>query len=78
MRHRLEALVNLPIKMMWVGTFHGLAHRLLRQHWEAAGLPQAFQILDSDDQHRIIKRIINGLNLDEAQWIPKKVQWFTS
>ncbi|MES2141676.1 MAG: DNA helicase II [Pseudomonadota bacterium] len=76
MRHRLEALVNLPIKMMWVGTFHGLAHRLLRQHWEAAGLPQAFQILDSDDQHRIIKRIINGLNLDEAQWIPKKVQWF--
>ena len=76
MRHRLEALVNLPIKMMWVGTFHGLAHRLLRQHWEAADLPQAFQILDSDDQHRIIKRIINGLNLDEAQWIPKKVQWF--
>lgn len=76
MRHRLENLVTLPIKMMWVGTFHGLAHRLLRQHWEAAGLPQAFQILDSDDQHRIIKRIINGLNLDEAQWIPKKVQWF--
>jgi DNA helicase II / ATP-dependent DNA helicase PcrA len=76
MRHRLESLVNLPIKMMWVGTFHGLAHRLLRQHWEAAGLPQAFQILDSDDQHRIIKRIIIGLNLDETQWVPKKVQWF--
>jgi len=76
MRHRLEALVDLPIKMMWVGTFHGLAHRLLRQHWEAAGLPQAFQILDSDDQHRIIKRIIASLNLDEAQWVPKKIQWF--
>jgi DNA helicase II / ATP-dependent DNA helicase PcrA len=41
MRHRLECLINLPIKMMWVGTFHGLAHRLLRQHWEAAGLPQS-------------------------------------
>lgn len=76
MRHRLESLVNLPIKMMWVGTFHGLAHRLLRQHWEAADLPQTFQILDSDDQHRIIKRLINSLNLDEAQWAPKKVQWF--
>jgi DNA helicase II / ATP-dependent DNA helicase PcrA len=76
MRHRLESLVNVPIKMMWVGTFHGLAHRLLRQHWEAANLPQAFQILDSDDQHRIIKRVIIGLNLDEAQWVPRKVQWF--
>ncbi|MES2998189.1 MAG: DNA helicase II [Pseudomonadota bacterium] len=76
MRQRLESLVNLPIRMMWVGTFHGLAHRLLRQHWEAASLPQAFQILDSDDQHRIIKRIISGLNLDEAQWVPKKIQWF--
>jgi DNA helicase-2/ATP-dependent DNA helicase PcrA len=76
MRHRLECLLDIPMKMMWVGTFHGLAHRLLRQHWEAAGLIQTFQILDSDDQHRIIKRILTSLNLDEAQWAAKKVQWF--
>ncbi len=76
MRQRLENLLEIPMKMMWVGTFHGLAHRLLRQHWEAAGLPQTFQILDSDDQYRIIKRILVSLNLDEAQWAPKKVQWF--
>lgn len=76
MRHRLESLLDNPMKMMWVGTFHGLAHRLLRQHWETAGLPQAFQILDSDDQYRLIKRIIVNLNLDETQWAPKKLQWF--
>jgi ATP-dependent DNA helicase UvrD/PcrA len=76
MRQRLENLLGIPMRLMWVGTFHGLAHRLLRQHWEVAGLPQAFQILDSDDQYRIIKRILVSLNLDEAQWAPKKVQWF--
>lgn len=76
MRQRLESLLDIPTRLMWVGTFHGLAHRLLRQHWEAAGLSQAFQILDSDDQYRVIKRILLSLNLDEAQWAPKKVQWF--
>jgi DNA helicase-2/ATP-dependent DNA helicase PcrA len=76
MRQRLENLLDIPMRMMWVGTFHGLAHRLLRQHWEAAGLPQAFQILDSDDQSRVIKRILVSLSLDEKQWVPKKVQWF--
>lgn len=76
LRQRLENLIHLPIKMMWVGTFHSLAHRLLRQHWEAANLPQTFQILDSDDQHRIVKRVIQQLNLDETQWAPKKLQWF--
>ncbi|OIZ94198.1 DNA-dependent helicase II [Candidatus Rickettsiella isopodorum] len=76
MRQRLENLLDIPMRLMWVGTFHGLAHRLLRQHWEAAGLPQAFQILDSDDQYRVIKRILVSLNLDETQWAPKKVQWF--
>lgn len=76
MRQRLESLLDIPMRMMWVGTFHGIAHRLLRQHWEAAGLPQAFQILDSDDQSRVIKRILASLSLDETQWAPKKVQWF--
>ncbi len=76
MRHRLENFLHIPTKMMWVGTFHGLAHRLLRQHWEAAGLPKTFQILDSDDQYRILRRIITSLNLDETQWAPKKIQLF--
>lgn len=76
MRGRLEQLLDMPMHSMWVGTFHGLAHRLLRTHWEAAGLPQTFQILDSDDQQRLIRRIMVALNLDEAQWQPKQAQWF--
>lgn len=76
MRGRIEALLDMPIQNMWVGTFHGLSHRLLRQHWREANLPQAFQILDSDDQYRLIRRILLALNLDEAQWQPKQIQWF--
>lgn len=76
MRGRLESLLHMPMHSMWVGTFHGLAHRLLRLHWEAAGLPRAFQILDSDDQYRLIRRILTALNLDETQWSPKQIQWF--
>lgn len=76
MRGRIESLLNIPVQSMWVGTFHGLAHRLLRAHWQEAGLPQAFQILDSDDQYRLIRRVINSLGLDEAQWQPKSVQHF--
>ena len=67
MRHRLENMLHYPMQHMWVGTFHGLAHRLLRRHWQEAGLPQSFQILDSDDQHRIIRRVIKNLNLDEER-----------
>ncbi len=76
MRGRIESLLNIPVRAMWVGTFHGLAHRLLRTHWQEAGLPQAFQILDSDDQYRFIKRILNAMNLDDTHWPPKQVQWF--
>ena len=76
MRGRIEQLLDLPLQNMWVGTFHGLAHRLLRAHWQEAGLAQDFQILDADDQHRLIRRIITSLNLDEQQWVPKQVQWF--
>jgi DNA helicase-2/ATP-dependent DNA helicase PcrA len=61
---------------MWVGTFHSLAHRLLRTHWKDAGLPQTFQILDSEDQQRAIKRVIRSLDLDDTQWSPKQSQWF--
>ncbi|MEE8058952.1 MAG: DNA helicase II [Pseudomonadales bacterium] len=61
---------------MWVGTFHGIAHRLLKAHWKDAGLPQNFQILDSDDQLRVVKRIHKELDLDESRWPARQSQWF--
>ena len=76
MKHRIEALLGQPVGGMWVGTFHGLAHRLLRAHWQDAGLPQGFQILDSDDQQRLVKRIIREMNLDDGKWPPRQAQWF--
>ncbi|MCU7876607.1 MAG: DNA helicase II [Candidatus Thiodiazotropha sp. (ex Lucinoma borealis)] len=76
MRQRIEALLGQPLGGMWVGTFHGLAHRLLRAHWNEAGLPQSFQILDADDQFRLIKRLLKSLDLDEARWPPRQIQWF--
>ncbi len=76
MRGRIEGLLALPVGGMWVGTFHSLAHRLLRMHWKDAGLPQTFQILDSDDQYRTIRRVLRDLQLDEAQWPPRQAQWF--
>jgi len=76
MRERIENMLNMPVRQMWVGTFHGIAHRLLRAHWQDLGLPQTFQILDSDDQHRTIKRVLKSLELDEARWPPKQVQWW--
>ncbi len=76
MRGRIEELLKQPVGGMWVGTFHSLAHRLLRTHWKDAGLPQTFQILDSEDQQRAIKRVIRSLELDNTQWPPKQAQWF--
>ena len=76
MRSRVEQLQGVSPNGMWVGTFHGIAHRLLRAHWKEADLPQAFQILDSDDQFRMIKRVLRSLELDEARWPPRQVQGF--
>lgn len=76
MRHRTEALLRIPGRALWVGTFHGIAHRLLRTHWSEAKLPQSFQILDSDDQLRLVKRVMRALDLDEAKWAPRQAQWF--
>jgi DNA helicase-2/ATP-dependent DNA helicase PcrA len=76
MRTRVESLLDISAAAMWVGTFHGLAHRMLRLHYEAARLPQNFQILDSDDQLRMVKRVVRQLDLDEASWPPKQAQWF--
>ena len=76
MRSRIEGILGLPMGGMWIGTFHSLAHRLLRQHYQEANLPQAFQILDSDDQLRMVKRCLKELALDEAYWPPKQLQWY--
>jgi DNA helicase-2/ATP-dependent DNA helicase PcrA len=76
MRIRIEELLERPAGGMWVGTFHGLAHRLLRAHHQEAGLPDKFQILDSDDQLRLIKRLIKSMDLDETRWPAKQCQWF--
>lgn len=71
MRERLEKLLNTSVRSMWVGTFHGIANRLLRQHWQAAKLGQNFQILDSDDQLRLIKRVLKELNISEETLPPR-------
>jgi len=76
MRGRIESLLGGSSQAMWVGTFHGLAHRLLRLHWREANLPEGFQILDSDDQYRLVKRVIASLSLDEDRWPVKQAQWF--
>lgn len=76
MRVRIETLIGHSSGGMWVGTFHGLSHRLLRMHYQDAGLPENFQILDSDDQYRLVKRVLKALGLDESRWPPKQAQWF--
>jgi DNA helicase-2/ATP-dependent DNA helicase PcrA len=76
MRGRIEALLGMPVDNLWVGTFHGLAHRLLRRHWREAGLSQTFQILDADDQHRLIRRMCKDLELDDVTWVPREIQYF--
>lgn len=76
MRGRIESMLHSPVGGMWIGTFHGLSHRLLRSHWREANLPQTFQILDSEDQLRLIKRVLKSLNMDEAYWPPRQSQWF--
>jgi len=76
MRARIESLLEMPMRGMWVGTFHGIAHRLLRIHWQEAKLPQNFQILDADDQLRLVKRIINNLDLDEKKWPARQAVYY--
>jgi DNA helicase-2/ATP-dependent DNA helicase PcrA len=76
MRRRIETLLGYPGGALWIGTFHGLAHRLLRQHWREAGLPQAFQILDSEDQARLLRKVLKALDLDETRWVPREILWF--
>lgn len=76
LRARTESLLNVSARSMWVGTFHGLAHRLLRMHWSEARLPQNFQIIDGDDQVRLIKRIMKAQDIDEKKWPARQAAWF--
>ncbi|MDR7193512.1 DNA helicase II [Luteimonas terrae] len=76
MRHRVDAQLRSGARGMWIGTFHGLAHRLLRLHWQDAKLPESFQILDSDDQLRLVKRVVQQLELDDARFPPRQIAWW--
>ncbi|KTD20199.1 DNA dependent ATPase I and helicase II [Legionella lansingensis] len=76
MKTRLNAMLDTPLMGLWVGTFHSLCHRLLRRHYKDANLPEQFHILDSEDQARVLKRVMVALNLDEDQWPVKQAQAF--
>ena len=76
MRARVERLLGVPSGALWIGTFHGIAHRLLRLHWREANLAQGFQIMDSEDQQRLIRKLLKASDLDETRWVPREVQWF--
>ena len=78
MRTRIERLLDTPTRQLWIGTFHGLAHRLLRRHWSEAGLRRDFQILDASDQLRLVKRLLNDERVDERMITPKSLQYFIS
>ncbi len=76
MRGRIEDLLSISAHNLWIGTFHGIAHRLLRRHAQQARLPETFQVMDSGDQLRVIKRLLSNLNFDDKQWPPKEMQWY--
>ena len=73
---RISSMLPINTRGMWIGTFHGLCNRMLRAHYQDAGLPQAFQILDSADQLAVIKRILKSLGADDEKFPPRQVQWF--
>ena len=73
---RVGAMMTVNPRGMWIGTFHGLCNRMLRAHHRDAGLPQAFQILDSQDQLAAVKRLAKSLNVDEDRYPPREIQWW--
>src|SRR5687768_17399979 len=76
MRQRVDLQLRNGARGMWIGTFHGLAHRLLRLHWQDAKLPEGFQVLDSDDQLRLVKRVVQALELDDTRFPPRQIAWW--
>jgi DNA helicase-2/ATP-dependent DNA helicase PcrA len=78
MMTRLTAMLPVNVRGMWIGTFHGLCNRFLRAHWKLANLPQAFQILDTQDQLSAIKRLMKQFNIDDERFPAKQTQYFIS
>ncbi len=78
MMTRLQAMLPVNVRGMWIGTFHGLCNRFLRAHWRVASLPQGFQILDTQDQLSAVKRVCKQFNVDEERYPPKEMQYFIS
>ena len=76
MMMRLSAMLPMNTRGMWIGTFHGLCHRLLRAHYQDAGLPQTFQILDAQDQLSALKRLLKSLNIDDEKYPPRNLMYF--
>jgi len=74
MRHRIESLLGDQLGRIWIGTFHGIAHRLLRMHYSDVKLPENFQVIDSDDQLKMLKRLLKALNLDDKSFPPRQMQ----
>ncbi|PUE09883.1 UvrD-helicase domain-containing protein [Limnohabitans sp. T6-20] len=78
MKLRLQSMLPVNVNAMWIGTFHGLCNRFLRAHYQLAGLPQTFQILDTQDQLSAVKRLCKQFNVDEDRFPPKQLQYFIS
>ena len=76
MRGRIENILEENLNQMWCGTFHGIFHKMLKIHWQDANLIKDFSVIDSEDQVRVLKRVIQGMNLDLETWQPKDTQWF--
>ena len=72
----MSAMLPINTRGMWIGTFHGLCNRMLRTHYREAGLPQTFQILDSEDQLALIKRLMKAINVDDEKYPPRELQYF--
>src|SRR4051812_46418111 len=73
---RISAMLPINTRGMWVGTFHGLCNRLLRTHYREAGLPSLFQIMDTQDQLALVKRLMKSMNIDEERYPPRQAMWF--
>ncbi|QCG96753.1 DNA helicase II [Azospirillum sp. TSA2s] len=73
MRERVAHLVGIEPEGWWLGTFHALAARILRRHAELVGLKSNFTILDTDDQVRLIKQLLEAANIDSKKWPPRQV-----
>ena len=76
MMTRLTSMLPVNVRGMWIGTFHGLCNRFLRAHYKLANLPQAFQILDTQDQLSAVKRLVKQYNIDDERFPPKQLVWF--